>query len=48
MFVDATLISDKERSEWATIASHYGVDVNVFNFDVPIEQIISQDSKKRL
>lgn len=46
MFVDATLISDKERSEWATIASHYGVDVNVLIFDVPIEQIISQDSKR--
>ncbi len=45
--VDATLISDKERKPFATIAEELGVPVQVVIFNPPVEQVQKQNKQRR-
>ncbi|MBE9069284.1 AAA family ATPase [Leptolyngbya cf. ectocarpi LEGE 11479] len=45
--VDATLISDKERKPFATIAEELGVPVQVIIFNPPVEQVQQQNQQRR-
>ncbi|MEM9806379.1 MAG: AAA family ATPase [Cyanobacteria bacterium P01_D01_bin.56] len=45
--VDATLISDKERKPFATIAEELGVPVQVVIFNPPVEQVQQQNKQRR-
>ena len=45
--VDATLISDKERKPFATIAQELGVPVQVIIFNPPVEQVQQQNQQRR-
>ncbi|MEA5462399.1 AAA family ATPase [Leptothoe sp. PORK10 BA2] len=45
--VDATLISDKERKPFATIAEELGVPVQVVIFNPPVEQVQRQNKQRR-
>ena len=44
--VDATLISDKERKPFATIAEELGVPVQVVIFNPPVEQVQRQNQQR--
>ncbi|NEQ53650.1 MAG: AAA family ATPase [Leptolyngbya sp. SIO3F4] len=44
--VDATLISDKERKPFATIAEDLGVPVQVVIFNPPVEQVQRQNKQR--
>lgn len=45
--VDATLVSDKERKPFATIAEELGVPVQVIIFNPPVEQVQQQNQQRR-
>ena len=45
--VDATLISDKERKPFATIADELGVPVQVVIFNPPLEQVQRQNKQRQ-
>ncbi|MEM1252456.1 MAG: AAA family ATPase [Cyanobacteria bacterium P01_H01_bin.21] len=45
--VDATLISDKERKPFATIADELGVPVQVVILNPPLEQVQQQNKQRR-
>ncbi|MEM8614266.1 MAG: AAA family ATPase [Cyanobacteria bacterium P01_H01_bin.105] len=45
--VDATLISDKERKRFATIAEDLGVQIQVIIFNPPLERLQRQNQQRR-
>ncbi|ESA33447.1 phosphatase [Leptolyngbya sp. Heron Island J] len=45
--VDATLISDKERKPFATVAEQLGVPVQVLIFNPPLERVQQQNQQRR-
>ncbi|MBT9316830.1 AAA family ATPase [Leptothoe spongobia] len=45
--VDATLISDKERKPFATMAEDLGIPIQVVIFNPPVEQVQRQNKQRR-
>lgn len=44
--VDATLVSDKERKPFATIAKELGVPIQVIIFNPPLERVLQQNQQR--